>query len=169
MSVYIIATGGTFDKAYDPIDERFEFGPDSILPSLLEDCNVTNVSFHQCMLLDSVNIKKSERAKINRCVESAGHDRIVIVHGTSTMTDTARFLAGVFPEKTLVLTGALYPVRYRQCEGSFNLGMAVAAARILPPGVYITMQGQVIRGEDAQKDAATGRFHGKPVDGFETE
>jgi len=158
MSVHIIAAGGTFEKVYDPIDERFDFGEESVIPSILAECRVDDASFHKCMLIDSLNLKGNHRAKINSCIENSNHDRIVLVHGTSKMSETARLLAGLFAEKTIVLTGALFPFSYRASEASFNLGMAVTAAQLLPNGVYVAIQGRIIPGELVKKDPKTGRF-----------
>ena len=82
---------------------------------------------------------------------------MVITHGTDTMTDTAKALAGI-TGKTIVLTGALSPARFAETDAPFNLGMAFAAAQVAPPGVYIAMSGQVFDGLRVRKDRAAGRF-----------
>ena len=67
----------------------------------------------------------------------------MVTHGTDTMSDTARALAGI-PGKTIVLTGALAPSRFAQSDATFNVGMAVAAVQSLAAGVYIVMNGQSV-------------------------
>jgi L-asparaginase len=74
------------------------------------------------------------------------------------MTDTARVIAAAVPDKTVVLTGALSPARFAETDAPFNLGMAVAAAQIAAPGVYIAMSGQVFDGLKVAKDRAAGKF-----------
>ena len=83
--------------------------------------------------------------------------RVVITHGTDTMTETARVLASV-RDKTIVFTGSLSPARFSESDASFNLGLAFATAQVAPPGVYIAMSGQVFRADKVRKDHAAGRF-----------
>jgi L-asparaginase len=40
----------------------------------------------------------------------------------------------------------------------FNAGMAVAAAQVAPPGVYIAMSGQVFEAGHVRKNRAKNRF-----------
>jgi hypothetical protein len=84
----------------------------------------------------------------------------VIAHGTDTMSESARALASVHG-KTIVFTGALSPARFSESDAAFNLGMAFAVAQTAAPGVYITMNGQVFRGDEVRKDrkAAKVRAH----------
>ena len=73
------------------------------------------------------------------------------------MTATAAVLASV-PGKTIVLVGALAPARFSESDAAFNLGMAFATVQVAPPGVYITMNGQVFKGDEVRKDRASSRF-----------
>jgi L-asparaginase len=84
-------------------------------------------------------------------------DRVVITHGTDTMTESAQVLAPI-SGKTIVFTGALSPARFAESDAMFNLGMAVAAVQTLPPGVYVAMSGQVFRGDQVRKDREHARF-----------
>ena len=84
--------------------------------------------------------------------------RIVITHGTDTMTETAKLLAAQVPDKTIVLTGALSPARFAETDAPFNLGMAFATAQVAAPGVWIAMNGQVFDGMKVRKDRAAGKF-----------
>ena len=60
--------------------------------------------------------------------------------------------------KTIVLTGALTPARFKQTDAMFNVGMAVATAQVAPPGVYIAMSGQVFEAGQVRKNRAENRF-----------
>ena len=81
----------------------------------------------------------------------------MVTHGTDTMTTTAAALAGL-PDRVIVLTGALSPARFRSTDAVFNIGMAVAAAQVAAPGVYIAMSGQIFRGDEVQKNREANRF-----------
>ena len=67
---------------------------------------------------------------------------MLVTHGTDTMVETAQVLASI-TDKTIVLTGALNPARFRGSDAEFNIGTAVGAVQSLPPGVYIAMNGRI--------------------------
>jgi L-asparaginase len=110
------------------------------------------------MRKDSLELTAADRDLIASAAREAGESRIVITHGTDTMTETARVLAATVPDKTLVLTGALSPARFAETDANFNLGMAFATAQVAPPGVYIAMSGQVFDGLKVRKDREAGKF-----------
>ena len=83
--------------------------------------------------------------------------RYVITHGTDTMPETAEALTGL-DGKTIVLTGALTPARFRATDAIFNVGMAVAAVQAARPGVYIAMSGQVFAAGKVRKNRDKNRF-----------
>ncbi|MBS0284753.1 MAG: asparaginase, partial [Proteobacteria bacterium] len=81
----------------------------------------------------------------------------VITHGTDTMTETAKALAGI-AGKTIVLVGALAPARFADSDATFNLGMAFATAQIAPAGVWIAMNGTIFPADKVRKDRAANAF-----------
>jgi L-asparaginase len=82
---------------------------------------------------------------------------VLVTHGTDTMIDTARVLASI-ADKTIVLTGALNPARFRGSDAEFNIGTAVGAVQSLSPGVYIAMNGRVWDPGKVRKNVAANRF-----------
>jgi L-asparaginase len=84
--------------------------------------------------------------------------KIVITHGTDTMTKTAKVLAEKNLSKTIVLTGAMIPYKFGTSDGLFNLGGAIAYAQSLPKGVYIAMNGQVFEWNKVEKNQIKGIF-----------
>jgi L-asparaginase len=73
------------------------------------------------------------------------------------MPETAAVL-GDLDGKTIVLTGALTPARFRTTDAVFNVGMAVATVQVAEPGVYIAMSGQVFEAGAVRKNRAENRF-----------
>jgi L-asparaginase len=106
---------------------------------------------------DSLDLTDDDRALIVDAVRKSESARVLITHGTDTMTQTAQSLLAV-PDKTIVLTGALAPARFNETDAPFNLGMAFAAVQVAPPGVYIAMNGTVFRGDRVKKDRTQQRF-----------
>ena len=156
-AILVLTTGGTIDKNYFDALSEYQI-VDSGIPALLKEARVAlPFRIEEVCRKDSLELSADDRAEIARRVAEAPEQRIVITHGTDTMTDTAKALANI-PGKTMVLTGALSPARFAETDAPFNLGMAFAAAQTAPPGVYIAMSGEVFDGLKVRKDRAAGRF-----------
>lgn len=78
----------------------------------------------------------------NKCKETPEH-RILITHGTVTMSDTAKFLCRKVKGKTIVMTGSFVPFKIQGSDALFNLGAALIAVQSLPSGVYVCMKGEI--------------------------
>ena len=64
-------------------------------------------------------------------------------------------------EKTIVLTGAMQPARFKKTDAIFNSGFAYAAALSLENGVYIAMSGQIFNSNNVRKNIDLGKFECK--------
>jgi L-asparaginase len=64
----------------------------------------------------------------------------------------------VIKNKTIVLTGAMQPARFRKTDAIFNIGYAIAAAQHLPYGIYLAMNGQIFTPDAVQKNRAAAQF-----------
>ena len=67
------------------------------------------------------------------------------------MVDTARILSNAIQDKTIVLTGAMIPIRFGSSYGLFNMGSALSFVQVLLPGIYIAMNGQIINLEKVKE------------------
>jgi L-asparaginase len=157
MQLEIFTTGGTIDKVYFDAKSKFEVGEPQIL-EVLREANLS-IAYQVTPLMrkDSLELTDQDRELVRKAVEASTATRIVITHGTDTMTDTARSLAGV-TGKTIVLTGAMQPARFRFTDAVFNIASAMMAAQTLAEGVYITMNGQVFDPESTRKNVEMNRF-----------
>lgn len=158
MALRIIATGGTFDKQYDPLTGNLVFR-DSVLPAALERARLTEpTTFEALLALDSLDMQDAHREQIRAACERSAESQIVIVHGTDTMRETAEVLGRAGLDKTIVLTGAMVPCRIDGSDALFNLGFACAAAKLCGHGVYIAMNGRVFSWDDVRKNHDAGIF-----------
>ncbi len=157
MFIRFITTGGTIDKIYFDAMSRFEVGESQINHILSEGLVAFDYDIVPLFRKDSLDMTDDDRAELKRYIEGDDARRYVITHGTDTMAETAAALDPI-ANKTIVLTGALAPARFRSTDAVFNIGMAVAAVQVAPPGVYIAMSGQVFRGSAARKNRAENRF-----------
>jgi L-asparaginase len=157
MDIQFITTGGTIDKVYFDAKSDYQIG-ESTLYELLREANLTlDFEINPVLRKDSLEMTAEDRALIRRAVESSISERIVITHGTDTMVDTGRALAGI-PGKTIVLTGAMQPARFRSTDALFNVASAITAAQILPAGVYLAMNGRIFDPLTTRKNVAQNRF-----------
>lgn len=156
--ILILTTGGTIDKNYFDALSEYQI-VESGIPALLMEARVALPHrVEEVCRKDSLDLTDEDRAEIGRRAAEAPETRIVITHGTDTMTETAKALATRAPGKTIVLTGALSPARFAETDAPFNLGMAFATAQVAPPGVWIVMSGEVFDGLKVRKDREAGRF-----------
>jgi L-asparaginase len=159
VRILILVTGGTFDKEYDELTGRLFF-KDTHVPAMLARgrCRL-DVTVETVMMIDSLDLDDRGRAEIVRRCRDSSERAILVTHGTDTMVDTARALAEANVEgKTMVLTGAMVPYAFGSSDGLFNLGSALSFVQVLPPGVYVAMNGQHFRWDRVLKNRTTGVF-----------
>ena len=157
--IRILVTGGTFDKKYDELTGRLFFR-DTHVPEMLRlgRCRL-DVTIETVMMIDSLELDDHGRARIVERLRDSHESAIVVTHGTDTMVQTARAIADAsLSSKTVILTGAMVPYAFGSSDGLFNLGSALSFAQVLPPGVYIAMNGQHFLWNVVRKNTETGSF-----------
>ena len=153
----IFTTGGTIDKVYFDAKSTFEVGDPQIEEVLLEANLAIDYQVTSLMRKDSLELTDADRSMIRAAVDKTPSRQIVITHGTDTMINTAKNLHDI-PGKTIVLTGAMQPARFRFTDAVFNIASAMMAAQILPAGVYIAMNGRIFDPLTARKNVTLNRF-----------
>lgn len=157
MFIRFLTTGGTIDKIYFDAKSRFEVGDSQVRHILSEGLAGFEFDVVSLFQKDSLDLTKEDRAELRRYIERDDAERYVVTHGTDTMVETARMLEGI-SGRTIVLTGALSPARFKSTDAVFNVGMAVAAVQTLRPGVYIAMNGEVFASGEVRKNVERNRF-----------
>ncbi len=159
MKIRILVTGGTFDKEYDELTGRLFFR-DTHVPEMLRlgRCRL-DVVVESVTMIDSLDLDAAGRAGIVSRARESAETAIVVTHGTDTMVETAQALAAAsLGPKTIVLTGAMVPYAFGSSDGLFNLGSALSFVQVLPPGVYVAMNGQQFPWNRVAKNLTTGCF-----------
>jgi L-asparaginase len=110
------------------------------------------------MMIDSLEMTAEDRALILHQCRNCEEDRIIITHGTDTIAETACLLGQSLTNKTIILTGAMIPIKFGSSDGLFNLGSALAFAQSLPRGVYVAMNGRYFNWDNVRKNKLTGVF-----------
>lgn len=157
MFIRFITTGGTIDKVYFDALSQFEVGDSPIQQMLTEGLVAFDYDVVPLLQKDSLEMTAADRTLLHEYIAGDDADRYVITHGTDTMPQTAEALVDL-DSKTIVMTGALTPARFRTTDAVFNVGMAVAAVQTCAPGVYIAMNGQVFPAGAVRKNREENRF-----------
>ncbi len=155
--ISIHTTGGSIDKFYSPHVSTFVVGEPRIDALIHEADPAWEYRILPTCAKDSLELTDDDRAALRAAVAADSAERIVITHGTDTMACTAEALRGI-QGKTIVLTGALRPAVCMDSDARFNTGFACCAVQLLPPGVYIAMNGRVFPAGQVRKDMDTMRF-----------
>jgi len=153
----IVTTGGTIDKIYFDDKSDFQVG-DPQIGRMLEELGVAfRYRVIPIIRKDSLHITDEDRELIRATIAAQPARHVLLTHGTDSMVETAKVLATI-PDKTIVLTGALSPARFRGSDAEFNIGTAVGAVQSKPPGVYVAMNGRIWDPLKVRKNVEANRF-----------
>jgi len=164
MQIRLLVTGGTFDKEYDELSGKLFFKDTHVHEMLRLARADLDLEIRTLMMVDSLEMTDQDRDLILRNCLEPGRERIVVTHGTDTMPETARYLGDRAADRTIVLTGAMIPYTFGSSDGLFNLGCALAFVQVLPPGVYVAMNGRWFDWRTVTKNRSIGRFESQARD-----
>jgi L-asparaginase len=156
--IRLLVTGGTFDKQYDELSGTLAFRETNVPQVLARGRCRLPLEVEVLMLKDSLDLTDADRARIVAAVQAAPERHLVITHGTDTMVESAQAIAAAALDKTVVLTGAMIPFAFGSSDGLFNLGSALSFAQVLPPGVYVAMNGTCFPWDNVRKNRELGVF-----------
>lgn len=156
-NLLIVTTGGTIDKIYFDDKSAYQVGE----PQIQHILTTLGVRLdYECLPLmqkDSLHMTDEDRQQIYRVIAEHQAPWVVVTHGTDSMIPTAQVLRTI-SAKTIVLTGALHPARFRGSDAEFNIGCAMGAVQTCPPGVYIAMNGRIWNPDCVRKNILANRF-----------
>jgi L-asparaginase len=163
QTVYLITTGGTIEKVYlEPTGSVANIDPK--IDQYLGKLRLPGLTIKTAHIMnkDSLEMTAADRESVLQMVEQKlKHPApVVITHGTDTLVETGLLLKQrlrhlKFP---VVLTGAMTPLGFEKSDGLQNLTESLLAARLLPPGVYLVIHGQVFPIDRVRKDRQHARF-----------
>jgi L-asparaginase len=160
----IISTGGTIDKIYFDDMSDYQIG-EPLIGQILEHLQVGfEFEVTDLMRKDSLHITDEDRVIVHDAIATSDASHVLITHGTDSMVKTALLLADI-PGKTMVLTGALNPARFRDSDAIFNIGCAIGAVQCQPHGAWIAMSGSVWDPAKVRKNRSKNRFESTETTG----
>jgi len=144
MAIRLFITGGTIEKATKGPPHVGYDAQKTVIHDVLKEarCSV-EVKVEQLMNKSSRHLTDDDRALIAKKCQAAAEDRIIITHGTITLSQTAEYLAQRVHDKVIVITGSMVPFAVEDSDAGFNLGAALVAVQTQPHGVYVAMEGRV--------------------------
>ena len=160
---FLLSTGGTIEKVYSEqsgaVENRVAKLDRYLRMLRLPDAEIRA---EHLMNKDSLEITDADRARVKERVAELLNENapIVISHGTDTMVETGIFLERAFPELKVpvILTGAMTPLGFEGSDALQNLTESLFAARLLKPGVFVVMHGQVFPVGKVRKDKDKATF-----------
>lgn len=162
-TIYLLSTGGTIEKVYSEHTgsvANVSGKIDRYLRLLrLPDAEINIVPL---MNKDSLEMTAADRLLLLGMVRAILKENapMLITHGTDTMVETGLYLQGALPklEVPIVMTGAMTPLGFEGSDGLQNLTESLFAIRLLPPGIYVVIHGQVFPIGQVRKDHTLSRF-----------
>ena len=159
----ILTTGGTIEKIYDEFEGSLENRETIVKNKLLQRLRMpyTEIQVKQIMSKDSLVMNEHDRQTILEAIQKQEENHpIVILHGTDTMDQTARYCFEHHKDirVPVVFTGAMRPLGFEDSDAIQNVIEAMMAARILGPGYYATFHGKLFRVPNFRKNKTKGTF-----------
>ena len=93
MAIKILTTGGTIAKTYNEISGKLIFD-EKYLSKMLFQSRIF-VERKVLMFKDSLEMDEKDRQIILKAVEESLEDKIIIMHGTDTIVESAKVLSKI--------------------------------------------------------------------------
>ena len=162
QTIHFIITGGTIDSFYDGTKDTAVPNEKSVIPRFIKSLQLYEKTiFTEVCMKDSRGLTEDDLENILKAIEESSCEKIIITHGTYTMSDTARYLKANLKRKdqTIVFTGSMIPIQgFSPSDGPFNLGYSIAKVLDLPVGIYVCVNGRVFSPEEVMKTLYKGKF-----------
>jgi L-asparaginase len=160
--ITIINTGGTFNKDYQ-LDGTLKVRNDNkIIKKIVKKVfreNKKNIKIKGILYKDSLEITTDDREKLFNLINEDANSKIIIVHGTDTITETAEYLSSKKINKEIIITGSMVPFKINKIEAVGNLMAAYGALKTNDfKEIHICINGIVESFKKIVKDKDKNRF-----------
>ncbi len=159
-NILIINTGGTFNKVYDEISgELITPKSSKNLKQLIKKVFKSNVEIKGMIYKDSLEFSKEDRKELAKTIKKSKYKKAIVIHGTDTMSISAKYISKRIKNKQIVFTGAMIPISIDESEGVANLSMALGFLNgDNKNNIYISMHGKVKKYKKISKNKKLGIF-----------
>ncbi len=157
--ILLISTGGTFNKVYNLANGELFIDKTSNAVKEIASHWLCKFDLLNIIGKDSLEMSNNDRLELLTIISQSEYKKIIIIHGTDTMTLTAEYLADAELDKQLILTGAMVPYSINPVEATANLSSSFGYLQTLDQsGIYIVMNGLFGSYEKIKKDKKKGKF-----------
>ncbi len=157
--IHIITTGGTISGIDNDGENSVNLKSNVNIGSFLENANVSfDYKIDHIFDKDSRLINSEDLEILGNKVRSSIFDKILITHGTYTMSKTAEYIGNLNLNKTIVLVGSFILGSDQNTDAPFNIGFAISSLQFLNKGVYIVMNGEIFDWFNVYKNQKENKF-----------
>ena len=160
-NIFIISTGGTFNKIYNRINGNLEIDLNNSALKSLEQNWLTKLNYKNIINKDSLDFTQKDRETLYSEIKNCKYNKIIVIHGTDTIDISAKYIFDKQIDKTIIFTGAMVPFSINPIEATANLTLALGYAKLAKNGVYISLNGIVDRFDNIIKNRKLGKFEYK--------
>jgi L-asparaginase len=155
----IFSTGGTFNKVYNPLTGALEIDASSRAIETIMEKWLCRFELHNLIHKDSLDLDDADREELAQAILASDREKVLVIHGTDTIDQTAAFLDGRISDRQLLLTGAMIPYSIDPVEATANFASAVGwLLGNDTPGVHIAMHGLILPHQAIYKNREKGIF-----------
>ena len=160
MNITIINTGGTFNKRYNPLTGNLDVPKDhNSLEKIISWSHNINFDIIDILSKDSLDIDDIDRQSLVDTIQTIQNDNIIIIHGTDTIDQSAKYLKNHIKNKKVVFTGAMIPISIDPTEATLNFSMALGFLNAKPQNdIYLSIHGAVQKASMLVKNREFGKF-----------
>jgi L-asparaginase len=160
QKILILNIGGTFNKYYDQIDGQLKVSSDNkFINDILIKAKISHIQVDGLIYKDSLDMTLEDRKQIVKYIKNANYDKIIIVHGTDTISKTAKYISKHIKNKMIILTGSMMPYSIDFTEATANLMLSIGyISNRTKNDVFIAMHGFVKKFYNIKKNRSKGIF-----------
>ena len=159
-NILCINTGGTFNKQYNELNGSLVIKKNNdLVKEILKKSKIDNIEVKGIIYKDSLDMTNEDRKLLVEFINQSKYKKILIIHGTDTMDQTALFLDQNLKDKQIILTGAMVPYSINKVEAVANMMMGYGyLLSHKKSGVFISMHGMVEKYKKIKKNRELGLF-----------
>lgn len=159
-NILILNTGGTFSKVYNELSgELIVPKNNTAINTIVKYSKLSNTTIDGLIYKDSLKINNNDRDKLVEYINDSDFTKIIIIHGTDTISITASYLNKKIKNKKIILTGSMVPFSINQIEATANLMSAYGFIKNCKKNnIFISMHGLIKKHNKIKKNKIIGVF-----------
>ncbi|MEA3553054.1 MAG: asparaginase domain-containing protein [Campylobacterota bacterium] len=159
-NILILNTGGTFSKVYNELTgELIVPKNNDAVNTIIKYSKLSKVLVDGLIYKDSLKMNNNDRDKLVEYINNSDFEKIIIIHGTDTISITASYLNRKIKNKRIILTGSMIPFSINPIEATANLMMAYGFINNCKKNnIYICMHGLIKKHTKINKNRELGVF-----------